>query len=162
MSGAVAERPTPQDAGEVEKLDVIDQICADNNATHCLPRLLLLNLERLLPCPYIEGGCQGRGWCDNRQALLEGKSARYLAQAKMIEREQWILGYNGHHPETYRRALRTFSDMKYGNGTVFAYAWEDLGIRDLGTLERTCVHAVIDNAPIVETPAQPATPETNP
>ncbi len=151
MDGEV-ERPTPKDAGTAEKLNIIDQICADNNATHCLPRLLLLNIERLLPCPYIKGGCQGHGWCDNREALFEGKSARYLAQAKMIEREQWILGVNSHHPETYRHALETFSDMKYGNGTIFAIAWEEYEIRNLERLEDLCVHAVIDNDPIVEPP----------
>lgn len=144
------EKPTPQNAKDAEKLDIITQMCADNQPAHCLPRLLLLNVSRLMPCPYIRGGCQGRGWCDNRQSLYEGKTARFLAQAKMVEREQWILGVNGHHPETYRHALETFSDMKYGNGTVFATAWEDYQIRDLPTLERICVHSVIDNPPIVE------------
>lgn len=158
MDGEV-ERPTPQDAGQVEKLDIIDQICADNKPTHCLPRLLLLNVAKLMPCPYMKGGCQGRGWCDNRQSLYEGKTPRFLAQAKMIEREQWILGVNGHHPETYKRALETFSDMKYGNGTVFETAWGDYRIRDLPTLERLCVHSVIDNPPVVEPPQkeQPST-----
>lgn len=152
MSEVAGKRPTPQNEEEIEKLNIIDQICADDTSTYCLSRLLLLNVEKLMPCPYMSGGCRGREWCDFRQSLFENRSARYLAQAKMIEREQWIMGCITHQPETYKHALETFSDMKYGNGTVFAAAWEDFGIRDLKTLERLCVHAVIDNPPILKSP----------
>ena len=147
------ERPIPRNKEETEKILLLDQVCADDTLTHCLPRVLRTRREDLPPCPYSKNGCHSGGWCEYRQELFENHSARYIAQAKLIEIEEWLLGVRNRQPETYRHALEEFSEGRYGNGAIFAYVWDKLGIRDLNELTNLCVYSVLDNPIVFSNPA---------
>lgn len=144
------ERPIPQTEEEEEKLRLIDAVCLDDAKRHCLPRVLLERRDDLTPCGIYGSPCHARGWCFYRQTLFEKFSARTIAQAKLIEIEEWMLGVRNEKPETYVHALTEFAERKYGNGAIFAYAWDELKIRDLGELARLCVYSVLDNSLILE------------
>ncbi len=147
-------RPVPTTQEEVEKLRIIDEVCADNHRKHCLPRLLVRaegrkSLIEIIPeCPYTQDGCHGNDWCACRDYLYKNSTARYVAQGKSVEEEEWVLGVHDKHPETYHHALEVFSAN--GGGELFAYAWEYLGIRDVKSLTRLCVYTVLDTEPITD------------
>jgi len=147
-------RPVPITQEEVERLGIIDEVCTNNHARHCLPRLLVRaegrkSLIEIIPeCPYTQNGCQGKEWCVCRDYLYKNSTARYVAQGNAVEGEEWVLGVHEHQPETYHHALEVFSAN--GGGELFAYAWEYLGIRDLDSLRRLCVYTVLDTTPIIE------------
>ena len=139
------------DTSPEERREIINKISKTSSPNYCTIRMILGKKKTpTCNCPY-ENGCKGNRSCPNKDALYESNIPVYIIdQDVVVEKVRFLDGVQGKPDETWNDAAFHWTDKQNGGAATFSYAFRFLGIHDPETLERLCVHSMMDAKPILE------------